>query len=149
VIASANTGISGGTVIASASSGTSPGLTPTTDAERAAVQKVLAGMRSKSNQNGSGGDTTAVASAAPARITVRVPASAKLFVDDQACPLGSEVRTFRTPELRPGRQYYYTIRAEVDQDGETRTATRQVTFRAGQEVNVTFSDLMTVATARR
>src|SRR5262245_28498571 len=46
-----------------------------------------------------------------ARITVRLPADAKLFVDNAECPLTSAVRTFATPKLEQGKKYYYTLRA--------------------------------------
>src|SRR5207302_2379797 len=42
--------------------------------------------------------------AAPARVTVRLPAEARLWVDGVACPLASETRTFATPQLQAGQQ---------------------------------------------
>src|SRR5262249_35192024 len=50
---------------------------------------------------------------APARITVKLPADARLFVDDVACPLTSAERTFDTPRLEAGRRYFYNMRAEL------------------------------------
>jgi uncharacterized protein (TIGR03000 family) len=52
------------------------------------------------------------------------------------CP----VRSFDTPALERGRQYFYTVRTEVVRDGQTIAQSRRITFSAGQEVNVNFSD---------
>ena len=85
-----------------------------------------------------------------ARITVRLPADAKLFVDNSLCPLTSEVRSFATPKLEPGKKYYYTMRAEVVQNGQTVMKSQRVTMTAGQQVNVDFGAVNSVAwTAKR
>jgi uncharacterized protein (TIGR03000 family) len=86
--------------------------------------------------------------ATPARITVRLPADAKLWVDDTHCPLTSDVRAFNTPNLQPGRQYFYTLRLEVNRDGQTLTLSRRIHMTAGQSLNVDLNDLST-ATALR
>ena len=54
-----------------------------------------------------------------ARVTVKLPADARLYVDNVVCPLSSDTRTFNTPELEVGRSYFYTLKAEVIRDGET------------------------------
>ncbi len=58
-----------------------------------------------------------------ARVTVKLPADARLYVDGVPCPLTSATRSFDTPELDAGRSYYYTLKAEVVRDGETHAAT--------------------------
>jgi uncharacterized protein (TIGR03000 family) len=88
-------------------------------------------------------------STSAAKVTIRLPADAKLFVDGVSCPLTSEVRSFATPSLQPGQQYYYTIRAEVVRDGTPRTETQRVTLRAGQEIEMNFGALPAVASAQR
>ena len=75
---------------------------------------------------------------APARITVRLPADARLFVNGEACALTSNTRSFETPRLQPGREYAYTLKAEVVRDGRTRSESRQVVFQAGKQVQVEF-----------
>src|SRR5262245_7116538 len=85
--------------------------------------------------------------AAPARITVHVPADAKVTVDGVECPLTSGARTFDTPKLQPGQQFYYTVQAEVVRDGKTRTETKRVIFEAGRKIDVEFS--LPVETASR
>ncbi len=97
-------------------------------------------------------DTPAVAAgheAAPAttRITVRLPGDAKLYVNDQPCPLNSATRSFDTPPLDPDREYTYTLKAEMLRDGRTRVEKKTVAFRAGQPVTVDFRDLDGVRTA--
>jgi uncharacterized protein (TIGR03000 family) len=87
------------------------------------------------------------AEAAPARITVTLPADAKLTVDDVECPLTSEKRTFSSPKLQPGQRYYYTFKAEVVRDGKTRTETKRVIIAAGDKVDVEFA--LPVETASR
>jgi uncharacterized protein (TIGR03000 family) len=81
------------------------------------------------------------ATATQAQLTVELPADAKLFFDDQPMKTMASKRSFRTPPLEQGQQYYYILRAEVVRDGQTRTETQRVLVRAGQEVRVAFPDL--------
>jgi uncharacterized protein (TIGR03000 family) len=83
-----------------------------------------------------------------ARVTVALPADARLYVDGVQCPLTSAKRTFDTPALDVGRSYYYTLKAEVVRDGETRAASQRVLVEAGKQVTVEFKDLP-VQTASR
>jgi len=76
-----------------------------------------------------------------ARITVKLPADARLYVDDVLCPLTSGTRSFDTPELSAGQRYYYTLKAETVRDGETRSSRKRVVVEAGKEVTVEFTDL--------
>jgi uncharacterized protein (TIGR03000 family) len=106
--------------------------------------KVLAGQQSLADFS-----ELDAAAAEVAKVTVRLPAEAKLYVDDVACPLVSSVRTFETPKLEPGRQYYYTIRAEVQREGRTETESRRVVVEAGKLTTVEFKDITGVQAARR
>jgi uncharacterized protein (TIGR03000 family) len=86
---------------------------------------------------------------APARITVRLPADARLSVDGVECPLTSDMRAFDTPVLASGQKFYYLLKAEVVRDGRPIAQTRRVDFRSGESVIVSFEDLGTrVVTAR-
>jgi uncharacterized protein (TIGR03000 family) len=76
-----------------------------------------------------------------ARVTVKLPSDAQLYVDGVLCPLTSTTRSFDTPELDAGRRYYYTLKAEVVRDGVTQSARKRVVVEAGKEVTVEFSDL--------
>jgi uncharacterized protein (TIGR03000 family) len=86
---------------------------------------------------------------ATARVTVILPADAKLYVDGQACPMKSARRTFKTPKLEPGKSYYYDLEAKVVRNGTTQTARRRVTVKAGAEVTVQLKDFGATQTARR
>lgn len=77
----------------------------------------------------------------PARITVRLPADARLSVDGVDCPLTSDTRTFDTPAIAPGQKFYYLLTAEVVRGGRPVAQTRRVDFRSGEDVIVSFEDL--------
>ena len=113
-----------------------PSVTPQTDREREAIRRVLEELRKK--------DVPANA----AQVTVRVPANSRLYVDNVAVPLTNGSRTFNTPKLEPGRQYYYTMRLETNRGSQTVRENRQVEFAAGQRIEVDFTTALT-ATARR
>ena len=83
-----------------------------------------------------------------ARVTVRLPEDARLFVDDVLCPLTSGERTFTTPPLEAGRAYYYTLKAEVVRDGRTQRTSRRIDVEAGKELTVEFKDLPAQAARR-
>jgi len=86
---------------------------------------------------------------AAARVTVRLPAEARLWVDNAPCPLTSSTRSFTTPALQPGREYAYTIRAEMVRDGQTVEQTQRVVIAAGRQVNVTLGDFAPASVTRR
>jgi len=83
-----------------------------------------------------------------AKVTVKLPADARLYVDGVLYPLNSEVRSFTTPELEAGQRYYYTLQAELVRDGETRTARKRVIVEAGKDITVEFTDLSRHAVSR-
>jgi uncharacterized protein (TIGR03000 family) len=85
---------------------------------------------------------SAEATASPAHVTVRLPAEAQLNVHGVDCPLTSNTRTFDTPALAPGQDYFYVLQAKVLRDGQPVTRTRRVTFRAGERVTVSFENLV-------
>jgi uncharacterized protein (TIGR03000 family) len=73
---------------------------------------------------------------APATIVVSLPAEAKLTIDDAATRSTSSVRVFSTPTLDNGKDFFYTLKAEIVRDGQTVTATKKVAVRAGEETRV-------------
>jgi len=83
-------------------------------------------------RRGSPEDTSA---STVARVTIALPADARVWVDNVFCP----VRSFDTPALEPGRKYFYTVRAELNRDGRTVVETRRITVSAGQETTVSFA----------
>jgi uncharacterized protein (TIGR03000 family) len=83
------------------------------------------------------------------QVTVRLPAHARLYVNDDPCPLTSETRSFQTPQLKPDKEYSYTLRVEVERQGQTFSEIKKVTFKAGKAVNVEFKEIGTVRTVAR
>ena len=80
-----------------------------------------------------------------ATLVVRLPAEAKLTVDDQPTTSKSDRRTLISPPLFNGKEYYYTLKAEVIRDGKPISETRRVTVRAGRESEVKFDFNTSVA----
>jgi uncharacterized protein (TIGR03000 family) len=72
-------------------------------------------------------------------IKVKLPADAKLFVDSSATKQTSSVRKFRTPALKAGKKFTYTLTAEVVRDGQKITTTKEVAVRRGQNTEISLS----------
>jgi uncharacterized protein (TIGR03000 family) len=75
--------------------------------------------------------------AAPATIVVRLPADAKLTIDDAATASTSARRVFTSPDLPAGREFHYTLKAEWTRDGKPVAISRQIAVRAGEETDLT------------
>jgi uncharacterized protein (TIGR03000 family) len=73
-----------------------------------------------------------------AEVTVTLPTEAKLFIDGQATVSTSNTRKFVSPELVAGKEYFYTLRAEIVRDGQTVSLTKEVTVRAGETFQTSF-----------
>ena len=86
-----------------------------------------------------GGYATAPVSDNIAHLTVRVPSDAQVWLEDQATRQIGAVRDFVSPELAPGRNYIYDIRAIWQQSGRTVEQTRHVAVRGGLRVTVDFT----------
>jgi uncharacterized protein (TIGR03000 family) len=84
-------------------------------------------------------DDKEVRSSRRARLIVKVPANAKLYIDGHLTKATSRKRVFRTPDLESGQMYYYILRVEIVRDGKKVTQTRRVLVSAGQEVRASFS----------
>ncbi len=93
-------------------------------------QDNFAGQRRDTNANDNRADAN------QATLVVDLPANARLMIDGQPTQLTSATRTFITPTLEPGREYYYDLKAELNRDGKTLTASKRVTIRPGQESHV-------------
>ncbi len=94
-------------------------------------------------------DFSDLSAKAPARVTIVMPADAKLIVEDVAFPAGASKRTFETPALEAGHSYSYTMRAEVMRDGRLQKQVKRVDIEAGQEVTVEFKELPALQAAQR
>jgi uncharacterized protein (TIGR03000 family) len=73
----------------------------------------------------------------PATIVVSLPADAKLMVDETVTRSITANRIFASPILEAGKEFHYTLKAEIVRDGKTYTAIRRVPVRAGEETRVT------------
>jgi uncharacterized protein (TIGR03000 family) len=85
---------------------------------------------------------------AAATIVVSLPADAKLMIEDQATRSTSDLRTFISPPLEPGKEFEYTLKAELSRGGRAQTTTTKLTIRAGEESFVTL-EFPGVGVARR
>jgi len=81
-----------------------------------------------------GGKTGALS--APATIVVSLPAEAKLTIDGTPTTSTSALRTFSSPRLTTGKDYFYTLTAEVVRNGKPVSVTEKVVVRAGEERRV-------------
>jgi uncharacterized protein (TIGR03000 family) len=76
-----------------------------------------------------------------AKITLVVPADAKVYVDGQPTQLQSERRVFTTPPLQTGKTYYYDFQVEVTRNGRVIRETQQVVIQPGRTQEVSFANL--------
>ncbi len=74
-----------------------------------------------------------------ARITVKLPVGATLFVDGKKNDRTGLVREFTTPPLTAGQEFSYLMKAEVQRNGQPESQSTKVTFRAGELVTVDFT----------
>jgi uncharacterized protein (TIGR03000 family) len=110
---------------------------------------VRAGQASPADFRDLGVASQELPSAKPARITVRIPEGARLYVDGVAKPVTGGRQTFNTPVLEPGKSYYYTFKAEFGQESQIPAETQRVIVEAGKDVAVNFSNQKLVLTAQR
>ena len=95
------------------------------------------GIKSNGNGDGNGGgNESARRDNRVARVVVKVPENAKVYLQDQPMSLTGKVRKFVSPRLDPQREYEYTVRVELEQDGQTLTETAKTRVKAGQRVEV-------------
>jgi uncharacterized protein (TIGR03000 family) len=76
---------------------------------------------------------------APATILVDLPADAKLFIDNEATTSTGVSRVFQSPVLNVGKEYHYTLKAEVVREGKPVKAEQVVTVKAGVITPVTLT----------
>jgi uncharacterized protein (TIGR03000 family) len=71
-------------------------------------------------------------------ILVNLPAAARLTVDGRPTTSTTATRMLVTPELQPGYEYYYTLRAEIMRDGRAVAQTQRVAVHRGERARVSF-----------
>jgi uncharacterized protein (TIGR03000 family) len=89
--------------------------------------------------------TGGTSSQGPARLTVELPTTAKLFVDGAEVAGTGTTRQFHTPELAAGGSFFYDLRAEVEVNGSVQTEEKRVVVRAGETVTASFAKLAAAA----
>jgi uncharacterized protein (TIGR03000 family) len=89
------------------------------------------------------------AEAAPTKLTIRLPADAKLFLAGKPMRSTGEVRTFTTARMTEGQEWTdYTVRAVAVRDGRTVTQEKTITLRSGRAHELSFTfDAPAVAAA--
>lgn len=136
-------GCCGGTVVVPTTTYVQPASPPAaksaaesslTPEEAAAVQKLLQDMRSGKKEAA----RPVVPATQSAKVTVKLPSDARLWVDGVYCPLTSATRSFDTPALEVGKHYVYNLRMEMQREGRTISQTQQVRLAAGRNVVVEF-----------
>jgi uncharacterized protein (TIGR03000 family) len=76
---------------------------------------------------------------APAQIEVIVPdPTATLWFDGRQTSQSGTTRYFDSPDLQPGKTFYYTVRASWTQGGQPQTAEQVIEVRAGSQLVVDF-----------
>ena len=71
-----------------------------------------------------------------ATLVVTVPQEARLLIDGNPMKSTSSRRVFVSPPLLPGREYYYTLRAEVVRDGQVVATEERAYLRAGSQTTI-------------
>jgi uncharacterized protein (TIGR03000 family) len=118
-----------------------PVVTPLANLDKAGAREVVKQSPKKSENGGNNESLVshATTNEKVAEIVVHLPADAKLYVDNVHCPLTSAKRTFKTPELEPGKKYFYILRAEVVENGQTVSESLRVFLTPGQQVQAEFT----------
>ena len=124
-----------------------PGTTPEVEALRREVERLRKALEKSEklpnpNKKADGEIST---SAKISRVTITLPASARLWIENVECPLTSSVRTFDTPPLSSNQQYFYNVKMEVMRDGQLVSQTQRAIITPGQPVQVDFNTALTTA----
>jgi uncharacterized protein (TIGR03000 family) len=82
---------------------------------------------------------------APGKVSISLPADARLTFNGVVAAGTGDSRTFVTPDLESGRDYEYVLTAEVVRAGQTMTATERVIVRAGSVTEVALAPAATVS----
>jgi uncharacterized protein (TIGR03000 family) len=82
-----------------------------------------------------------------ALLSVKVPADAKVFVNDRPTTSTGSDREYISHDLQNGARYNYTVRAEFVRDGKPVVETKSVQLTAGSSAGLDFSGEKNVQTA--
>ena len=76
-----------------------------------------------------------------AHVVLKLPADAKLYINDTLMEKTGTMRAFYSPPLDSGQDYIYDLRAEVVRGGKAVSETKQITIRAGEITRMDFCTL--------
>jgi len=85
-----------------------------------------------------GAPAYAGATAAPARVIVKVPDSAAVWFNGNGTTSTGPVREYESPPLTPGVRYTYEVGASWQENGHTITQTQHVTVSGDSSTEVSF-----------
>lgn len=74
-----------------------------------------------------------------AKIVVKLPPGAALFVDGKRNERSDAVREFTTPPLQAGKEYSYVMKAEWRRNGQPESQEQKIEFRSGEQLTVDFT----------
>jgi len=74
-----------------------------------------------------------------AKIVVKLPEGATLYVDGRRNTRSESVREFTTPKLSAGKEYAYTMKAEWRRNGRPEMQEQRIEFRGGEQLTVDFT----------
>jgi len=73
-------------------------------------------------------------------LLVKVPADAKVYLQNQRMTLTGTNRKYYSPELKRGLTYVYTVKVEIKRNGKTISRTSKTNVQAGQRIDLAFSE---------
>jgi uncharacterized protein (TIGR03000 family) len=85
-----------------------------------------------------------VARPMPATVVLSLPPGATVTVDGFPLTSTGGERTFRTPDLEPGQEFVYTVRATLAVDDRVEVESREVTVTAGDISRASFEKLFAI-----
>jgi uncharacterized protein (TIGR03000 family) len=95
--------------------------------------------QSAPSDNATTSSTAQPLSANAVALRIFVPEDAKIWIQGEATKQQGPVRFFESPELTPGMQYTYDIRAQWTEGGKLLEKTKRVPLHAGDRLTVSFT----------
>ncbi len=89
--------------------------------------------------------STRVGDSSTTALTLRLPAEAKVYINDQMTRTPGDVRKYVAKNLTPGQEYFYHVKAVIERDGKETVRSEMVSIPAGgaKVVDFDFSNATT------
>ena len=87
------------------------------------------------------GNTNNASPNTTAKIVLKVPADAMVYIDDHLMKSTATERIFTSPALNPDESYFYMVRVVVTREGREVEEVRKVSIRAGDRSKLAFEKL--------